>query len=187
MTPQIPDRVIYEGETYFTYSDAFSQYLHSIKPKTRPQFTESSSANHSGYIVHYEVKDDKLYMVELEGNLLITEGKKTYDQEVGLDYIFPGQKEVFAEWFTGDLNLTPPDKFNWSYHKKEEEPNSLYLYVEKGVLVYAGMLNKKVIDRISKLKWELFDLKHRKKRTIWWYVGRKLFHRWVFFDDDSYY
>lgn len=185
MTPQIPDTVIYKGEKYFTYSDPFGYYLLSIKPKLRPPFSESSSANHSGYIVHYEVKDDKLYMVELEGNLLITEGKKTYDQEVGLDYIFPGQKEVFAEWFTGDLNLTLPDKFNWSYHKKEPEPNSLYMYFEKGILVYAGLLNYKVIERISKLRWELEDLKYRKKRTMWFYVGHRFFPK-LFRDEMDY-
>lgn len=185
MTPQIPDKIIYKGETYFTYSNPFFYYRHSIKPKVRPLFYGETTANHNGYVVDYEVRSDKLYMIKLEGNLIITEGKKTYYKEVGLDAIFPGQKEVFANWFTGDLNLTPPDKINWSYDKIERELNSLYLYFEKGLLIYSGMLNNTVIERISSLHWELYNLKHRKKRTMWFYIGHKFFPKWVYDEMDN--
>ena len=185
MTPQRPDKVIFMGKTYFTYSNPFFYYRHSIKPKERPLFYGETTANHNGYIAYYEVRDDKLYMTKLEGNLLINEGKKTYYKEVGLDAIFPGRKEVFADWFTGDLNLTPPDKINWSYESKEPEPNSLYLYFEKGLLIYSGELHNVVTERISKLHWELYDLKHRKKRTMWFYVGHRFFPK-LFRDEMDY-
>ena len=184
MTPQIPDTVIYKGEAYYTSSDPFFYYRHSFKPKDRPLFYGYSTANHNGYVADYEVREDKLYLIKFEGNLIITQGKEIEYKEVELDAISPGQTEVFADWFTGDLILITPDKYNWSYEKKEPEEKQLHLYIEKGLLLFSGMVNNKVIDRISNLHWDLYNLKHRKKRTIWYYIGHKFFPKWVYDEQD---
>lgn len=184
MTPQIPDTVTYKDVTFYSNSDPFFYYRHSIKPKERPLFAGISTANHRGYEAHYEVREDKLYLIKFEGNLIVSQGKETVYNEVELNSIFPGQTEVFADWFTGDLILTPQNKYNWSYEYKEREKDTLYLYFEKGLLVFAGMVDNKVVDRISNLHWELFNLQHRKKKTIWYYIGHKFFPKWVYDEMD---
>jgi hypothetical protein len=185
MTQQIADTVAYNGETYYTYSNPFHQYRFTFKPKERPRFYGEHTANWNGYESDYNIKDNKLFLMKFKGNL--SNPKDNTYRVIGLDHFFPGQNEVFADWFTGSLTLHTEaqlyehDRLDNSYSQDE-----LYLEFKNGELVASGLINSKVADIINNRERELWDIKHHKKRTSWWYVGRKFFNRWIFFDDEFY-
>jgi hypothetical protein len=58
------------------------------------------------------------------------------DERVGIDFIFPGQEEVFADWFTGEIRLPTGDRLEYhhmgfaSIFEKDR-----FLSFENGVLV----------------------------------------------------
>ena len=183
MTQQIADSVTYNGETYYTYSNPFHQFRFTFKPKERPRFYGAHSANWNGYESDFIIKDNKLLLIKFEGNLL--DHKDNTYRLVGLDHFFPGQTEVFADWFTGSLILYTENQLHENNRgDKSDSTDELYLEFNKGELVASGMVNSKLVSIINSREWELWDIKHRKKRTIWWYVGRKFFHRWIFFDEE---
>ena len=83
----------------------------------------------------WKIKDDKLYLVNLKANL-------DYKTKVGLDYLFPGKKEVFAEWFTGEIRIPTGEMLTYvhmgyaSVYEKD-----IFLQFENGRLI-----NKRIVD-----------------------------------------
>ncbi len=51
-----------------------------------------------GYIASWAVDNKKLFLVGFKGWIL------DY-QQVGMDYIFPGDDVVFAHWYTGEIRM----------------------------------------------------------------------------------
>lgn len=175
MTYQIPDTVNYKGETYKTYSDPFVQYRYKFDRKQRPQFEMTSTANWHGYLADYEIKEDKLFMINFEGNLCL-EIDKCY-KDVGLDYFFPNQKEQFADWFTGGLHLWTDEQqrsraeLRGSYNEDE-----LYLEFKDGILVNSFKIPAKVISIITNLETKLHFYEHPPQRwTVFYGIGHRFF------------
>lgn len=61
MTRQIAEAVTYNGETYYTYTKPFHQYLFTFKPKERPRFYGEHNANWTGYGSDYAIRDNQLF------------------------------------------------------------------------------------------------------------------------------
>ena len=95
MTAQVREKLIYNGDTHWMASEPLSDYL-----KTKPEikFAISTTACWRGYCGTWEIMDDQLYLVELEGKI------KGY-VPVGVSHIFPGRDYVFASWFTGSIRI----------------------------------------------------------------------------------
>lgn len=175
MTTQIGNRVIFSDQTYYTYSDPFSAYIYSLKVKERPSFASLTTANHLGYSAVYEIRGDKLYMINFAGDLKVEKGKYYSVKTVGIEEMFQGQKEVFVSWFSGGLSMQTEDQAikedrNGSTYNEDE----LYILCENGIVKTISMVNSKVLDRISSLEGQLWYLQHHgKKKTIWFHIGRK--------------
>lgn len=63
-----------------------------------------------GYVAKWELKNKKLYLIDFKGQTSnfknVLAGKETINYwEVGMDFIFPNQERVFAEWFSGELRI----------------------------------------------------------------------------------
>ena len=95
MTAQIEERIFYKGDWETMSTEPLVDYL-----KTRPdiKFRLETSACWRGYFGSWKIKDDKLYLTDIEG-FLVDVG------EVDLNHLFPNQDEVFAEWYTGTITL----------------------------------------------------------------------------------
>ena len=179
MTTQQGNRVLFKGETYYTYSDPFQDYLNSLAPKERPYFHSVHTANQKGYDAVYEVRGDKLFLINFAGNMIYNKGGKYYFKNIGLETLFPGQKENFTDWFTGGLRLETTDQL---IRKEDVGPSysedELYLQFKDGILEFENLVNSKVLDRISSLEDQLWYQKnHGKKKTIWYYIARRFFRR----------
>jgi len=95
MTAQEGETLIYKGKKTTMATEPLEQYL-----LTRPdiKFLSPSTACWRGYYGKWEIQDNKLYLTGLKAYI---EGYR----EVNLDYLFPGQKRVFASWFNGEIRI----------------------------------------------------------------------------------
>jgi hypothetical protein len=127
MTVQAKEHLIYCGKEFDISVFPLEQYLSelTLKPKLFPP----STACWRGYYGTWEIKDDKLFLTDL---LFFTEG----DKQAGIEFIFPGQKEVFAWWFKGVIRIQVgriPENILFRYNFIDE--NDLLLEFEKGILL----------------------------------------------------
>ena len=129
MTLQIAEKLTYNGKKYDLHTEPLKSYLykHPIERLNRTQTIFSTNC-WRGYVGHWAIEDDKLFLVELDCLEL--------PRRNALDKLFPGQKKVFAEWFSGTIH-TFSDK--------------MYMYlefkIEKGHLV-------EVLEKESEYKGE---------------------------------
>jgi hypothetical protein len=95
MTAQSRESLFYKGEEIWMAAQPLNSYLQNRKDL---KFVSSSTACLRGYLGQWEIKDNKLYLIGLNAYL---EGFGDID----LSFIFPGQKEVVADWFSGKIRV----------------------------------------------------------------------------------
>lgn len=132
MTLQASEIIFINEEKCSTRDEPLNIYIENLKIK--PSFHYPTTACWRGYIGTWEVKDDKLYLIDLIGylNQYIQDKQK----EVGLDYLFPDENEVFAEWYTGEIKVDKGEiiginetTYRWIFEE------SISLKIIKGLLV----------------------------------------------------
>lgn len=104
MTCQIPDQIEYEGQMLACYSEPLRDRLTpttgiNVGERESPYpFQVSCSANWRGYVGHWKIEDDRLYLVALKGT-------RSDGEPASLATVFPDcDGPVFAAWYTGDLH-----------------------------------------------------------------------------------
>lgn len=128
MTVQLSEKLTYNRQKYELHTEPLRPYFyeHPIERSSRTLIERTDCWR--GYVGHWAIEDDKLYLVELDCLELPPRN--------ALDDIFSGQQKVFAEWFSGTIH-TFSDK--------------MYMYlefkIEKGHLV-------KVLEKESEYKGE---------------------------------
>jgi len=126
MTAQIREILIYKGKRNGLYTEPLKEYL---KKRENVKFIFKSTAMWRGYVCKWEIKNNKLYLIWLLGFI---EGNK----QVDLSYLFPNKKEVFADWYTGELQIPLGEilkRINLGYESKYEK--DLFLKFKDGVLI----------------------------------------------------
>jgi hypothetical protein len=96
MTAQVKDKLFYKGTEFSIATGPLGQYF--SKSNLKPNFIFTGTANWRGYVGTWEIIDNKLFLIELNGY-------KAYQEKVGLECIFPDQKKVFADWFNGEIRI----------------------------------------------------------------------------------
>ncbi len=126
MTAQAGEILIFKGETSWMAAEPLKQYLQS---REDIQFVPPSTACWRGYHGQWKIKDKKLYLIELTAYL---EGYR----EVGLDYLFPRQNTVFANWFSGKIRI-PQGELLYYVHGGYDSiyERDLILVFENGILL----------------------------------------------------
>lgn len=128
----IPDTLIYQGEEYAIFDDMvlFSSFLeqHQIElPK--------DMWTRRGYVAKWVIRENMLFLIELLAlppkgyhETSCMQNKRTV-RNVGLDYFFPHQKTVLADWYSGELMIC--------YERKYPIDDSINLtfVIEKGHIV----------------------------------------------------
>ena len=135
MTAQYTDILIYQGVTHSICNEPLSKILKDRFIK----FHTPHTALWRGYIANWKLIEDKLYLV----------GLKAYLDEksiVDLNYLFPYHKEVFADWFTGEIknNLGKLIEYKHMGYDSIFEKN-LYLEFINGILVKEYVINNNTL------------------------------------------
>ncbi len=132
MTAQRKEHIIYKGELMAMATEPLRPYLAERKDI---DFVFKTSSCWRGYIGKWEIKNNKLYLIDLFAHI------KDYE-EVRMDYVFPDKREVFADWFSGELRITQGEMLEYvhmGYQSVFEK--DLFLEIKDGILV-----SEKIID-----------------------------------------
>ena len=134
----IPDTLIYKGKEYNIFDDIplFSTYLEQHKIELpRDMWT------FRGYLAKWEIKDNMLFLVELKAlipkrcnpdNIHVFKSRMSGKPlGVGLDYFFPNQKTVLADWYSGELMIC----YERKYYEEYDNTILLTFMIDKGHIV----------------------------------------------------
>ena len=128
-TAQLPDILIYRGETFSLFTNPLESYFNEDHPKPREILAPGCTASWRGYVATWEIKENHLYLVKL------TRGcSKT---EIPLEKLFPGRKgPIQALWYDGTLRVPQGKRLMYvhmGYGSVYER--DIWLTIEKGRLI----------------------------------------------------
>jgi hypothetical protein len=102
MTVQGSESIIYNGEEYSFYEFPLEPYISNKGIK----FDAPHTGCWRGYYGTWLVEDNALYLIDLRAFIDINKPRCFPKfEKVALDYLFPNQDKVFAEWFSGKIHL----------------------------------------------------------------------------------
>lgn len=143
MTAQTSEEFIYKGRTYQgIYSEPLRQYLNS--KGIQDGFISICSANWRGYSGTWLIENDKLYLKDFSGGIRYkldptdqSAFAKSEIRSVGLSYLFPNQKKVFADWYTGEIAIVPEVIGTIDHHFNNEViyRKIIHLTFQNGILI----------------------------------------------------
>jgi hypothetical protein len=153
MTAQTPDSLIFEGREVAILSNPLEALWSESCP--RPRFAPTSTALLRGYLATWAVESGRLYLVHLEGRVVVDHvgnvvfGHLDFMQErigaalsasprpVSLQFLFPtADGPVHATWFSGEIQIPEGecvDHVHMGYDSIYER--ELRLRFEDGILV----------------------------------------------------
>ncbi len=128
MTAQIKEKIIIDREEYLMISEPLEPYLKALKEKVRFDFETTGCWR--GYIGTWKLENKNLYLIDLVGAKFDSELK--IHKEVGMEYLFPNQEVVFANWFSGQLEIPDGEML---MEGTTYIGDFLFLKFDKGVLI----------------------------------------------------
>ncbi|HEY4538732.1 MAG TPA: hypothetical protein VIG94_01830 [Faecalibacter sp.] len=128
MTPQIGEVFLMENEQYFIDEQPLHQYFLTLNHP--PYFTPPSPTCWRGYYGKWALIGDELYLIHFRGYL---EG---FD-EVDINYLFPLQEQVFADWYSGTIQVPQGKVVQWNDTLNASiYEEYLHLTFENGILIH---------------------------------------------------
>lgn len=128
MTAQIPETLHYENKKVALCTEPLNDYF--AMGGSYPGFEMSCTALWRGYVGEWEIINDRLYLIGLNGTL---EDGST----VTLATLFPAFPDrVFAHWYSGTLRIPQGKQLKYvhsGYASTYEQ--DLFLDVERGIVV----------------------------------------------------
>lgn len=97
MTTQFPESIILDGQHHDLHGDPLGQFFF-LSGKT-PDIDINCTGLWRGYVGTWEVVDERLYLVDLQGSML--DGSKLTLGTIFSDY----PNRVFAHWYSGELHI----------------------------------------------------------------------------------
>ena len=142
MTAQIAEKLRYQGEDVAMCTNPLSDYF--AMGGTNPRFESNCTALWRGYVGSWEIVDDRLYLIGLNGTL--EDGT-----QASLATIFPGFPDrVFAHWYSGTIRLPQGKQLEYvhmGYGSTFER--DLFLDVERGVVVATRVQHNRLVRNSS--------------------------------------
>ncbi|GLB52785.1 hypothetical protein NBRC110019_18250 [Neptunitalea chrysea] len=136
MTAQAFEKIIFNGEEYDLATEPLEDYLND----SAISFDFLNTSLSRGYIGTWEVKENKLYLKDLEGT--------TNNEKIGMEFLFNKSGSCFAYWYSGSLKIVFGDMLSYSHRGFFSIfENEYILEVDKGFLV-----KKTIIKNIDKEK-----------------------------------
>ncbi|MEI8086199.1 MAG: hypothetical protein WCG93_08290 [Paludibacter sp.] len=126
MTAQQGEILLYKGKKTTMASEPLNEYLDNRKDI---RFFSPHTACWRGYFGKWKIAYKKLYLTHLVAYI---EGYEVVD----LNYLFPGQKNVFANWFSGVIIIPQGEMLEYRHMGYESIFESeLLLTFKEGVLM----------------------------------------------------
>ena len=136
-TAQQGDVLVLDGNQYFIYTNPLGAFLQKY-PEKLPKSNVTSTSLWRGYVATWEVKNDRLMLTDVEILYAISKpGESGFSTKLRsvMSQMFPGQKEILADWYAGH-DIIPNGKLvnyvHMGYASTYE--NYILLRVEKGLV-----------------------------------------------------
>ena len=140
MTAQFREKLTYNGKEYGLATEPLERYLdeHDF------EFYAWCTACWRGYTGDWLIENDRLYLVGFHGWVLESSSENHKSYCVDMNYLFPGQEKVFADWFSGEIRIPYGEMLQYyhmgyaSIYEKE-----LFLEFENGCLIGNQTIGRK--------------------------------------------
>jgi len=157
-TAQYPDKIIYNGKKHDLYSNPLETYFEK-NPDKRPQGGIMSTALWRGYVATFKVKDNQLYLKDIEIQYRDTSSNKShnYKWRSVIDEVFPDQKNIKIDWLTG-LLVIPHGKLVNYVHMGYASTYKKYILLEinKGDLIKEKNFKYKEYEKFKERQFQVF-------------------------------
>jgi len=134
MTDHVREKSRYKRGIYRITEEPLDYYL--VKNKITPPFTFQNTACWRSYEGSWKVKYNKLYLSSIEAF-------SDNNFNLGLDVLFPGQKEVFAKWYWGIIRLPNDNEEYLPYMFDALLEHALFLKFKNGILINTKVVTDK--------------------------------------------
>ncbi|MFC4096600.1 hypothetical protein [Euzebyella saccharophila] len=159
LTAQYPDKIKFKGKEYNLNSNPLEPYFEKY-PDKRPKGGIMSTALWRGYVAHFEIIDEQLFVIDIEIEVPDKDSEKSYPYKwvSAFKQVFPDGKKVKIEWYTGILIL-PHGKMVEYVHMGYASTYSKYwlLEIENGDFNEARKFKNKEFVRFKKRQFEEFQ------------------------------
>lgn len=127
MTPQIGEVFLLENEQYFIDEQPLHQYFLTFK--SPPYFTPPSPTCWRGYYGKWALIENELHLIHFRGYL------DGFD-EVDMNYLFPSQYSIIADWFSGVIKVPQGKILKWNKTLNSSVYEEyLHLNFKNGILI----------------------------------------------------
>lgn len=147
MTAQSMEMIFFKNQKLYMATEPLQPYLDSLAEK--PRFFPNSTSCWRGYHGTWEIRDNRLLLIHLVCYRADLKIGKIW--EVDMDFLFPGQIEVFADWFTGEIRIPQGDLLEYvhgGYDSTYEK--DLFLDFKEGYLVSYNYVNN-ILEQAKEL------------------------------------
>lgn len=135
MTAQVQEALRFRGKDYGMAACPLEGAFHTLRP--RPAFVFPHTACWRGYVGTWEVRDDRLHLVDLAGQ--VVDGETQGHRHCGLADVFPEAPSsggVFADWVTDWLRVPDGEMLHYVHMGfGSQYERDLFLGVHLGRLV----------------------------------------------------
>lgn len=157
-TAQYPDKIIYHGRTYNLHTNPLEAYFGKY-PDKRPKGGLMSTALWRGYIATFEIRDNQLFLRDIEVEYRDTLSKKEYDLQWKsvLSEVFLGGDPVKIDWFTGLLVMPYGKLINYVHMGYGSTyKNYILLEINEGSLQEAERFSYNEYERFKERQFAAF-------------------------------
>lgn len=157
-TAQIPDRIIHNGQEYSLNSNPLEGYFEKF-PDKRPVGGIMSTALWRGYVATFEIKNSRLFLedIEIEYEDITSMESDNIKFKSVINEVFPGQKEIILDWFTGLLVIPHGELVNYvhmGYGSTYEK--YILLEIDKGYLKQEKNFKHKEYEKFKEKQFQAF-------------------------------
>ncbi|MEM7512890.1 MAG: hypothetical protein AAF388_18320 [Bacteroidota bacterium] len=159
-TAQIPDKLIYNGKKYALHSNPLEEYFKEF-PDKRPRREVSSTALWRGYMATFIVKDNQLYLKDIEVEVRDTTSGRSFDYKwiSVLKEVFPEEEFKKIDWLSGLLVIPNGELVNYVHMGYASTySNYILLELDKGNLTYEKIFGYKEYEKFKAQQFEAFKL-----------------------------
>ncbi|WP_185212120.1 hypothetical protein [Sphingobacterium mizutaii] len=146
LTGEPEDEFLYNGKSYGCIAGCPAIKIPEDKPvEFKNSMVYIDSAYHAPYTCKWKIENGKLYLIGLNGTIVNSCSDKPNDiddyKSIDLNYLYPEQKEVFVDWYSGKISLVSGfyEIIRYSKNGKRIFPKVLQLSFENGRIINEEM------------------------------------------------
>lgn len=157
-TAQYPDKIIYNGKEFKLHSNPLETYFEK-NPDKRPKGGIMSTALWRGYVATFEVKDNQLFLKDIEIQYHDTTSKESYPYKWRsvINEVFPNNEKIKIDWLTGLLVIPHGKLVNYVHMGYGSTyKNYILLEIDKGDLKKEKYFKYKEYEMFKERQFQVF-------------------------------